>query len=46
MAKVQAALTKVSGVISVKVSLPDNAVLTLKASQSAASFLAGVSPPI
>ena len=33
MAKVQAALTKVSGVISVKVSLPDNAILTLKENQ-------------
>ena len=33
MAKVQDALTKVSGVISVEVSLPDNAVLTLKEDQ-------------
>jgi len=33
VAKVQAALTKVSGVISVEVSLPYNAVLTLKEDQ-------------
>ena len=33
MAKVQGALTKVSGVINVKVSLPDNAILTLKENQ-------------
>ena len=33
MAKVQAALTKVSGVISVKVSLQDNAILSLKEDQ-------------
>ena len=33
MAKVQDALTKVSGVINVNVSLPNNAILTLKENQ-------------